>query len=693
MRINSTRFLFLALFFTFFTHAYGQSKPKDPSFEEIISLQSPSNPQISPDGKHVAFTVGSADWVKNRFDTEIWLSKNGKPAFQLTRNLDGNSTSPQWSPNGTWIAFLSNRGNKNQIFVINPDGGEAFPVTNEKEGVGGFEWSPDGNAFAFTKTQEESKKDKTRSERYGAYEVDDEEYKLSWLYFVKFDPGTGDPSGLPCYNDKDSTVQAWKCIQLPKAEALIDSVDFTINAFFWSPDGKKIAVTHAPDPLINSFFNADISILDVQSKKLEKLVTNPSSDNFVAWSPQSDQILYTSAENDRTSNYYKNSKLFKLDVATGAPQRLAREFDENLFNIWWTRRGIFALGNQRTQTHVFKVDPDNGKTTVFLNAPNQITGFSATPGGEHFVVVANDGNSLNEVLISPSGQSGLTQLTQFNAQIENWKVARSETIRWSSKDGASIEGVLHKPMDYNPSKKYPLLVVIHGGPTGVDRPTPVPAYVYPINQWLNKGALVLRVNYRGSAGYGEAFRSLNVRNLGVGDAWDVLSGVDYLDKQGLIDTTKMGAMGWSQGGYISAFLTTNTNRFKAISVGAGISNWMTYYVNTDIHPFTRQYLQATPWDDEGIYKKTSPMTNILNAKTPTLIQHGELDRRVPIANAYELVQGLRDVGVSSKLIVYKGFGHGITKPKERLAAVWHNWQWFGKYIWGEEVKMPDGLEE
>jgi dipeptidyl aminopeptidase/acylaminoacyl peptidase len=147
-------------------------------------------------------------------------------------------------------------------------------------------------------------------------------------------------------------------------------------------------------------------------------------------------------------------------------------------------------------------------------------------------------------------------------------------------------------------------------------------------------------------------------------------------------------MGWSQGGYISAFLTTNTTMFKAISVGAGISNWVTYYVNTDITPFTRQYLKADPWKDMNIYLKTSPMTNINKARTPTLIQHGEFDKRVPIPNAYELYRGLQDRGIPSKLIVYKGFGHGITKPKERLAAVWHNWQWFNKYIWGETIPLP-----
>jgi dipeptidyl aminopeptidase/acylaminoacyl peptidase len=230
-----------------------------------------------------------------------------------------------------------------------------------------------------------------------------------------------------------------------------------------------------------------------------------------------------------------------------------------------------------------------------------------------------------------------------------------------------------------------LLVVIHGGPTGTDRPEPAPTSVYPIMQWCEKGAVVLRVNYRGSAGYGEKFRALNVENLGVGDMWDVMSGVDFLANQNIIDTSKMGCMGWSQGGYISAFLTTNTNRFKAISVGAGISNWVTYYVSTDITPFTIQYLKTNPWDNMDMYRKTSPMTNISKASTPTLIQHGEFDKRVPIPNAYELYRGLQDRHIPSKLIVYKGFGHGINKPKERLAAVWHNWEWFNHYIWGEPL--------
>jgi dipeptidyl aminopeptidase/acylaminoacyl peptidase len=196
---------------------------------------------------------------------------------------------------------------------------------------------------------------------------------------------------------------------------------------------------------------------------------------------------------------------------------------------------------------------------------------------------------------------------------------------------------------------------------------------------------VLKVNYRGSAGYGERFRQLNVRNLGVGDAWDVLSGIDHLVAKGWVDEARVGCMGWSQGGYISAFLTTTSTRCAAISVGAGISNWATYYYNTDITPFTIQYLGDDPADDPEVYRKTSPMSFVTQAKTPTLIQHGENDRRVPIANAYELRQGLEDRGVPVEMVVYKGFGHGITKPKAMRAVMQHNLDWFNHHLWGDAL--------
>lgn len=674
-------FLFL-LFLSNFTFAQKNSSIK---FEDFISLRSVGNPMISPDGKHVVFSVTSTDWKENSFDTELWLSKNNETPFQLTRTNKGSSSSAKWSPDSKWISFLADRGDKNQIFVIRADGGEAQAITKEEEGINAYQWSPDGKKLAILMNEKESKSQKSKKERYGGFEFDDEEYKLLHLWLVDFSADMfPSPNEKPCYDSKDSTKP---CISLPKPTQLTKG-DFTVTNFEWSPDGSKIAFSHQPNPLIQSSAKSNISFVEVNSKKLNLLVENPSGDFLEDWSPDSKNILYLTNLSDTISNYYKNEKIFSIDITTKAKKQWIANFDENINSTKWTKDGIYFGAFQKTKMKLFLANnADNFKEIDtkfdFISNPS----FSLDEKKIAFLGRNND--NLFEIQTGDLSDLKFTTLSRMNDQIRSWQTADSEVIRWRSKDGNEIEGILHKPKNYDPKKKYPLLVMIHGGPTGIDLPMPTPGgSVYPVLQWLEKGALVLRPNYRGSAGYGEAFRSLNVRNLGVGDMWDVMSGIEFLKNKGLIDTTKMGSMGWSQGGYISAFLTTNTNVFKAISVGAGISNWTTYYVNTDIHPFTRQYLKATPWSDNEIYLKTSPMTNINKASTPTLIQHGELDKRVPIPNAYELLQGLQDRGIPAKLVVYKGFGHGITKPKERLAAMWHNWQWFNQYIWNEKEEMP-----
>jgi len=660
-----------------------------PSFEEVIALRSIGGVTLSADGKHIAYTVQTTDWNDNRFDTEIWLSKNGEKPFPFTNTTKNSSTNPAFSPDGQWIAFLADRGSKTQIYVMRLEGGEARAVTSEEESISSFEWHPSGNQFIFLKSEREDKSKKEREKRYGGYETDDKEFTRSHLWLIDFIADMKDPAELPCYESDEKQKEKAGCIELPKATRLTEG-NFTVTSFSVSPDGSQVGFAHQPDPLINSFLKSNVSVVDIRDKRVSLIVANPSSDGLEDWSPDSKEILITSNVNDTTSNFYTNSKLFAINLATKATRQLAKNLDEDLGGFSWEATGIYSSVWNKTKRPMYRVDPVTGDHALLLTAPEQVYAFSFSKNGARVAFVGRNGDQLNEVFVTDIASSQPVKVTDMTSQTSGWKTAQSEVITWKSKDGATIEGVLHKPANYDPSKKYPLLVMIHGGPTGIDTPTPVPGYVYPVLQWLDKGCLVLRPNYRGSAGYGEAFRSLNVKNLGVGDMWDVMSGVDYLDKKGMIDKTKMGSMGWSQGGYISAFLTTNTEVFKAISVGAGISNWTTYYVSTDIHPFTRQYLKATPWSDEMIYKKTSPMTNINKAKTPTLIQHGEFDRRVPIANAYELVQGLRDKGVPSELIVYKGFGHGITKPKERLAATWHNWQWFNKYVWGEQVTLPMG---
>ena len=656
--------------------------PISPSFEEVLSLKSISNPEISPDGNHIVYESRTVDWQENRYDTELWLSKAGAEPFQLTNNLEHSSNNPKWSPDGKWIAFLSTSVEKRQIHVIRLAGGESFQVTNTEVNISAFDWSPDGKKIAFLQSEDKSKAEKSRKEKYGGYAVEDQEYSLNQLWLTDFNPALLNQMPLP--EQLEDSVYKEKIA----AKILIDSVDFTITGFKWSPDGSKIAFQHKPDPLRNTFFKSDISIYDIQSKNHETLVANPSFDGLVDWSPDGKSILYSTDLSDSTSNFYLNRHLYRINLDGSDNHQLAKDFDENISRLQWNSAGIFGIAWQKTKRPTIKINPETGNTTILDIDLQRIWDLSFSDDAKHMAYAGLDDNNLTEIYKSEYPLKTASKITNSTNQITGWLTAKSEVISWKSEDGTIIEGVLLKPQDYDAKKKYPLMVIIHGGPTGISVPQPTPSYVYPVLQWLNKGALVLQPNYRGSAGYGEAFRSLNVKNLGVGDAWDVLSGVKYLEDQGIIDGNKVASMGWSQGGYISAFLTTNSNNFKAISVGAGISNWMTYYVNTDIHPFTRQYLKGTPWSDKAIYDKTSPMTNINKATTPTLIQHGEFDKRVPPANAFELFQGLQDVGVETKLIIYKGFGHGISKPKERLVATWHNWQWFAKYIWDEDVEVP-----
>jgi dipeptidyl aminopeptidase/acylaminoacyl peptidase len=667
---SPARLLVVTLLLATSTVSPAWAQSAGPGIDDLLNLKRVGSPVVSPDGRSVAYTVRETNWDDNEFETEIWLG-TATETRQLT-SAPKSSLQPVWSPDGRWLAFVSDRNGRRQLYRLNVGGGEAERLTSGDEGVNSFAWAPDGSRIVYTMTDAVADSVKEREKKFGDLRIEDEDRRMAHLHLLTLPTAAGGS-----ISSKPLTSGA-----------------FVVGSFEWSPDSRSIVFDHrvSSDPADGD--SADISIVDVASGTRRTLVAQAGPDSNPRWSPDGTRIVFVSSM-AKPFFYYQNSVIAVTPVNGGSVEALSDRFDEDPGLIRWTPNGIFFSASQRTWAYLFQLDPATKQITRHAVAESWIgNGFSLTPDGRAVAFIGSGPTSFPDVYLgSIESQAGpkpgpatlkATAISKTGEQIVAWPKHTREVVKWKSQDGAEIEGVLHKPVDFQSGRRYPLLVAIHGGPTGVSRPVPYSNYVgyYPIDLWLAKGALVLEPNYRGSAGYGEAFRSLNVRNLGIGDAWDVLSGVDSLVAAGLVDRDRVGAMGWSQGGYISAFLTTkHADRFKAVSVGAGISNWMTYYVNTDIHPFTRQYLKATPWDDPKIYADTSPMTYIKNAKAPTLIQHGDQDQRVPPPNAFELYQGLRDQNVPTQLVLFKGFGHPLNKPKANRAAMQQNLDWFNKYIW------------
>ncbi len=692
---------------------YGQLKHVQ-SLEEGLGLKLMGGPRISPDGRYVAYDVRETNWKDNEFVRQLWLVNisSGK-AIQLTRGKKS-AGGAEWSPDGHWLAFMTERESSavepapaeekdkkkeekekgkerdsagkpaaRQIWLISPEGGEAWQLTKCETEIGEYHWSKDSKLIAFTASVPESKAIKDRKEKYSDFDLFEKDYRQNQLWSV--DVSEAEKDYLPV-----------------TAKRLITDLSLNVNSFQWSPDSTRIAFAATASPLLAYRGEEDIYSLDLsQANSVKKIIALPGPDSSPKFSPDGKQLAFGTAL-AQPYFYYSNRHIATVDLATVLNKTatspadvhdLTAKFDENPYTIDWSPEGIYFVAGQKTSAHLFRLNPQTGDY-LRITSPDSllIEGISFTKDYRTVAFATEDSSHMAELFVSQVSPFAPKKLTDMTAQVEDWILGSVEVISWKSQDGVEIEGILHKPADYNASIKYPLLVVIHGGPTGTSQPTLSPdEYAYPLQKFLAKGAIVLEPNYRGSAGYGSAFRALNVRNLGVGDMWDVMSGVDYLIKKGIADPNRLGAMGWSQGGYISAFLTTHTGRFKAISAGAGISDWMTYYVSTDITPFTRQYLHATPWDDPDVYAKTSPITTIKQAKTPTLIQLGSNDKRVPVPNSFELYRGLQDQGVDSRLQLYTGFGHGINKPRSLRALQQSNLDWFSYYIWNEPIPKDSPL--
>jgi dipeptidyl aminopeptidase/acylaminoacyl peptidase len=663
----------------------------------------------------VAYLQRETNWQENEFIWQLWrVDVDSRKAVQLTRGKKG-VASAAWSPDGRWLAFITEREANvieplvevekalaakeagkgaaeaakpaaKQIWLIAPDGGEAWPLTKSETDIDEFQWTQDGKGIVFSAPQAPNKAGKTRKERYSSYDVVEKDFEQQQLWWIDAEAGI-----------KSLTPQA--------AKQLTFDPQLSIKSFAISPKSDRIAFSAGRNPLLAVREDEHIYLLDLPRGgsgigAVSKIVALRGPDRSPMFSRDGTQLAFVTSLG-QAKFFYANSHIALVDIATvlkkpavseADVRDLTKNFDEDPAAFAWVPSGLYFSATQKMTAKLFRLDESWQIQSVSTDDRLIINEAALTPDGDAIAFTADDATHLTELYISRSKSFAPRKLTDQTAQVNGWKLGSVEAVTWKSKDGTLIEGVLHKPADFDPKRRYPLLVKIHGGPTGVSQPRFLPNdYAYPVQAFLEKGALILEPNYRGSAGYGAKFRALNVRNLGVGDMWDVMSGVDALIAKGMVDPDKLGAMGWSQGGYISAFLTTHTDRFKAISVGAGISDWATYYVSTDITEFTPQYLGATPWDDPQIYAKTSPITTIRQAKTPTLIQHGSADHRVPVPDAFELYRGLLDQHVDARLILYTGFGHGIDKPKSGLALMQANLDWFSHYIWNEPIPGDSAL--
>jgi esterase/lipase len=427
----------------------------------------------------------------------------------------------------------------------------------------------------------------------------------------------------------------------------------------------------------------------------------PRGARVLAVSPDGTELLISYKERDQM--FYTREDLWVADAKaverakdTARCLRLMTNitagFDREVMTVHWTEAGIFGDYVDGTRICIAHLD-GHGKTRPLDLGVFEFGDFHVSKSG-HVALSGTNVESFVEVYLGTPAKKNkkwkVRKLTDFARQIEGWDLGTVETITWQSRDGVEIEGILRRPSNFDPAKKYPLVLVVHGGPTWFSADYLLAGEdlrYYPTLQFNLKDMLVLKPNYRGSTGRGQAFEELNVNNLGVGDLWDMESAIDHLVELGWVDPEKVGCMGWSQGGYISAFVGLHSEKFKAVSVGAGISDWYTYHISNDIPDFTRDYLSGSPFQDRALYEKTAPISNLSNAKTPMLIQHGSDDQRVPLSNATELYRGLKEMGVPVELFIYPGMGHPITRPRENHAVMYQNLNWFSHYLLGEDLKL------
>ncbi|MFQ5630272.1 MAG: S9 family peptidase, partial [bacterium] len=621
-------FPFLALFFVA-QFSNGQENGTDKwTPEHSMKFKSIRSTKISPDGSRIAYVVREPlmDGEKSEYRSHIWMATaEGKMNFQFTQG-EKSCSNPQFSPDGEWLAFTSSRsGKKSQIWLMRVRGGEAEKLTNAKNSAGNYAWSPDGKSIAYTMRDPESKdEEKAKKEKRDVILVN-KNFKYSHLYTIAV-----------AKNDSDKhDVQR------------LTAGNFHVSSFDWSPDGKTIAFSHAPDPRINTSFSmSDIASVPSDSGEVTQLVTWSGTDRSPNYSPDGKWIAFSS--HGGTPQEIGLGDIYVIPAGGGAPKKLADTHDRSANILGWDKNSanIYFMESYRTTRHVFAL-PANGEAPKMITKGDGVLGsVSLNKNADRMAFTFQSLDKPVEVYTSPVADFSMARISSVNADVPKPPMGRTEKLTWKSKDGLEIEGLLTYPVNYEKGRKYPLILNVHGGPAGMYSQsfTGNPS-IYMLQYFAQNGYAILRGNPRGSAGYGKDFRFANFKDWGYGDFEDIMAGVDKVIEMGVAHPDSLCLMGWSYGGYMTSFAVTKTNRFKAASMGAGLPNLVSMVTTTDIPNYLVAHMGGEFWEDYATYEKHSAIYRIKNVATPTQVIHGQRDLRVPFTQGQEFYVALSRMGV------------------------------------------------
>ncbi|HEY2459709.1 MAG TPA: S9 family peptidase [Candidatus Acidoferrum sp.] len=661
------------------------------TFDDMMKMHRVGEPQVSADGKWVAYMVSTPDFEANRNAGNIWaVATTGGAPMQLTQS--GKDSSPVWSPDGKRLAFLSSRGSESQVFILAMDGGEAHAVTNLSTGADMVKWSPDGKTIAFTSAvYPDCKDDACNKARDEAKEKDKvkahvaehllyrhwthwSEGKRSHVFVIPApaEAGTGAAETIATPRD----LNAGADYDVPPDER---SGPGDIN---FSPDSAEICFTAVTDKVEAISTNGDLFIVPVAGGEAKRITTNPGFDGNPVYSPDGKYIAYHA---QLTAEYESDRwRVMVYDRKSGKNENLSEAFDRSANDLGWSAdsKTIYFTAENETLQPVYAMAARAGAV------PKKVV----TEGFDMALSVSGDGKTLvfertsltmpAEVFTSASDGTGVRQLTHHNDEIlATLDMSAPETFWFVSGDGVKVQAMMIRPPKFDATKKYPLIVLLHGGPQTMWSNS----WGYRWNEQVFSapGYVTLMINRRGSTGYGQKFTDEITNDWGGKAYVDVMKGVDYtLEKYKFVDGTRMAAAGGSFGGYMADWIATHTGRFKAIVSHAGIYDKVSMYATEELW-FEEHDMQGTPWTNPESYRKWAPSTyaaELGKFKTPTLVIAGERDFRVPYTQSLEFFSALQRQGVPSKLIVFPDEGHWIQKPQN--AKFWYGefLDWMERYL-------------